>query len=90
MKKNKSVNENQEIAFVVYVNREALKNLLIRLYKEYLPGDDVSFSGLLGKLMIIILECDHTCVMDDALMKTLKGFEEIYKSMMDENNHLNN
>lgn len=90
MKKIKSVNENKEIAFVVYVNREALKNLLIRLYKEYQPGDDVSFTGLLGKLMIIILECDHTCVMDDALMKTLKGFEEIYKSMMDENNHLHN
>lgn len=90
MKKIKSVNENQEIAFVVYVNRETLKKLLICLYKECQPGDDVSFSGLLGKLMILILECEHTCIMDDALMKTLKGFEKIYKSMVDENNHMHN
>ncbi|MEH4626313.1 hypothetical protein PO369_22335 [Phytobacter diazotrophicus] len=90
MKKIKLVNESQEIAFVVYVNRETLKNLLIRLYKEYQSGDDVSFSGLLGKLMILILECEHTCIVDHALMRTLKGFEELYKSMMDENKNIYN
>jgi hypothetical protein len=90
MKKNKSVNKNQEIAFVVYVNPEAIKSLLIRLFKEYKPGDDVSYSVLLGKLMILIPECDHTCVVDHGLMKTLKVFEELYKLMMEVNKNICN